>query len=109
MMRLSCLFAAIALTASPVSAATYSARPTVAVPGKFLGPDILWVCGTDRCVGSTEYSRPLILCEGLAKQIGAIDTFAVDGRELQAAEIDRCNRAARNAGTHAGGGVRSRR
>jgi len=35
------------------------------------------------------------LCQSLAKHAGRIDRFAVDGREFSAAELDKCNTAAK--------------
>jgi hypothetical protein len=74
-------FSALALTATAATAA--NAR------------DIIWTCGPDACQGATAESRPIVLCEGLAKKAGRIDSFLVDGRALSAAELDRCNAAAK--------------
>ena len=86
---------ALALVASPVAAATYSAKTATPAPAKVAGRDMLWACGTDGCIGSTQNSRPLVLCQGLAKQVGPIESFLVDGREIAASELERCNASAR--------------
>lgn len=68
------------------SAATYSARPAVAVDAKrIVGRDIRWACGPTGCTGATDDSRPLVLCQGLAKQAGRLDSFLVNGRATDAA------------------------
>jgi hypothetical protein len=87
--------AGIALVAGPSAAATYSATPAVPASGKFAARDILWACDSGTCAGSTDNSRPLVLCQGLAKQAGRIEKFAVNGREIDGAELDRCNASAR--------------
>lgn len=88
-----------ALLAAPfaASAATYSAKPMAPVAAKrIIARDISWTCGPDACRGSTENSRPQVLCQALAKKAGRLESFAVDGRALPAAELDKCNLAARD-------------
>jgi hypothetical protein len=86
------------LLPAAASAATYSAKPAVAVDAKrIVGRDIRWACGPAGCLGSTDDSRPLVLCQGLAKQAGRIDSFLVDGRALATAELAKCNSVARAA------------
>ena len=97
------LFAMIlgaAVTAAPVAAATYSAKPVAPVASKrIVARDISWSCGPAACQGATSESRPLVLCQGLAKKAGQLASFAVDGRALGAAELARCNAAAGAAAT----------
>ena len=84
-----------ALAAGPVSAATYSAKPVAPVASKrIVARDISWTCGPAACQGATSESRPLVLCQGLAKKAGLLSSFIVDGRALGAAELARCNDAA---------------
>ena len=92
MTRIAAIFAATALFAAPALAGTYSAKP-LAVPSsaKIIGKDISWACGANGCQGSTETGRPLVICQDLAKRAGRIESFIVDGRELAAAELDKCN------------------
>jgi hypothetical protein len=85
----------LALTATAATAANYSAKPSVPVTDRIVARDIIWSCGPDACQGATAESRPVVLCEGLAKRAGRIDSFLVDGRALSAAELDRCNAAAK--------------
>lgn len=95
MLRSALAFAAIALAAAPAAAATYSATLTQPVSSKFIARDIVWACGPAACQGATEQSRPAVLCQGLAKRAGRIDTFLVNGRALAAAELDKCNASAK--------------
>jgi hypothetical protein len=88
-------FSAIALAAAPVAASNYAATPAAPASTRFVTGDITWNCGPAACQGSTEESRPLVLCQSLAKRAGRIDTFTVDGRAFSAAELQQCNAAAK--------------
>jgi hypothetical protein len=92
MTRFASIFAAAALLSAPAMAGTYSAKPIAApAAAKIIGKDISWVCGPDACQGSTDASRPLVLCQDLAKRAGRLQSFIADGRALSAAELDKCN------------------
>lgn len=81
--------------AAPAVAATYTATPAVPASGRFITRDITWNCGTAACQGSTEESRPVVLCESLAKRTGRIESFIVDGRAFAPAELQECNASAK--------------
>jgi hypothetical protein len=84
------------LAASPAVAASYSAKPAAAPAAKrIIGKSISWTCASGTCLGTTEASRPLVLCQDLAKRAGRIDAFLVDGRAIGGAELDKCNGAAK--------------
>ena len=83
------------LSAIPAGAATYSAKLAVPSSGRIIARDIVWNCGPDACQGATDESRPVVLCQSLAKHAGRIDSFIVDGSAVSAAELDRCNASAR--------------
>ena len=87
--------AAITVTAAPAVAATYSANTAVPAPGRYITRDNSWTCGQEACRGSTEESRPAVLCQSLAKRAGRLDSFIVDGRAFTAAELERCNASAK--------------
>lgn len=87
-----------AVTAGPAFAATYSATPVGApAAARIVGKDIGWSCADGSCRGVTENSRPLLLCQDLAKRAGPIASFAVDGRPLPDAALAQCNRSARSS------------
>lgn len=91
-------FAAIGLAAAPAAATTYSAKPaTPSEVGRIIVRDISWSCGPEACVGSTDKSRPIVLCQALAKKAGRIESFTADGRVMAAAELDRCNASAKDS------------
>ena len=101
MLRSVLAFSAFALTAASAAASNYSAKPAVPTSGRFIARDIVWNCGPAACQGATDESRPLVLCQSLAKRAGRIDSFVVDGRELSAPELDRCNASAKAPQTSA--------
>ena len=91
---------ALALSAliavAPANAATYLAKLAVPTSGRVIARDIVWNCGPDACQGATDESRPLVLCQSLAKRTGRIDSFVVDGRAVSPAELNRCNASAKS-------------
>ena len=95
MFRSALALSAAALVAMPATAASYSAKPAVPASGRFIARDIVWNCGPAACQGATEESRPVVLCQSLAKQAGHIESFMVDGRAFSPAELGTCNSAAK--------------
>jgi hypothetical protein len=94
MTRTLALLAALAV-AAPAAAATYSAKPaTPAVESKVVGRDIVWNFADGSYHGRTDESRPLVLCQSLAKRAGPLESFAVNGRAFADAELAKCNSAA---------------
>src|SRR5438128_10946583 len=86
---------AVAVIAVPAAAATYSAKPATPLSERFVARDITWACGPDSCQGATAESRPVVLCQSLAKRAGRIETFLVDGRAMSTGELAKCNTAAK--------------
>ena len=96
MTRFAAIFTATALLAAPAVAGTYSAKPVTApAAAKIIGKDISWTCGAEACQGSTDASRPLVLCQDLAKRAGRLESFVADGRALGVADLDKCNASAK--------------
>lgn len=96
MTRFLTVFSAATLLASPALAGSYVAKPTTApVEAKITAKDIRWTCADGACRGSTELSRPVVLCQDLAKKAGRIDSFIADGRALGADELAKCNKDAK--------------
>ena len=97
MNRVAAFIAAASILAAPAVAATYTAKP-VAVPtaAKIIGKDISWARDGDTYRGTTEASRPLILCQDLAKRAGRLESFAANGAALPADQLDKCNSAAKD-------------
>jgi hypothetical protein len=87
--------AAIFFAAAPAAAATYSAKLSSPASGHIVARDMNWACAGESCQGATDESRPVVLCQALAKQAGKVESFAVDGRAFGSAELDKCNAAAK--------------
>lgn len=97
MTRIVTLFAAAALMASPAFAGSYSAKPATAPQSaKIIGKDISWTRDGDSYRGATEASRPLVICQDLAKRAGRIESFVADGRALSADQLAKCNASAKD-------------
>jgi len=97
MNRAAAFIAVATFVAAPTFAANYSAKPVAApATAKIIGKDIRWSRAGDTCRGSTEASRPLILCQDLAKRAGRLDSFAADGAALSAEQLAKCNTAAKD-------------
>ena len=86
---------ALLAAAAPAAAANYSAKLATPANGRIIARDISWSCGADACEGATQESRPAVICEGLAKRAGKVDSFLVDGRAFSSAEIAKCNASAK--------------
>ena len=96
MTRVAAIIAAATLFAAPAFASNYSAKPVASPEAtKIIGKDLSWACGTNGCTGSTDSSRPVILCQDLAKRAGRIESFTADGKALSAEQLDKCNSAAK--------------
>jgi hypothetical protein len=101
MLRLGSMLLILSLGATSAAASSYSANPAVPASGRFITRDIVWNCGPAACQGASDESRPLVLCQSLAKRTGRLDSFIVDGRALGGAELERCNASAKAAQTSA--------
>ena len=94
MPRLPVFLAALAL-AAPAFAATYSGKP--AAPGsqtRLVARSIVWTLSGESYRGQTEESRPLLICQSLAKHAGRLESFTVNGKALAEPELAKCNAAA---------------
>ncbi|HEX3422931.1 MAG TPA: hypothetical protein VHS33_05980 [Sphingomicrobium sp.] len=89
------LFLGICICTGPAGASTYTATLAAPASARFIARDITWNCGAAACQGSTDESRPVVLCESLARRAGRIDSFIVDGRSFTPAELEQCNASAK--------------
>jgi hypothetical protein len=101
MLRPILILSAFGVIAAPAAAASYSAKLAVPTSQRFIARDITWTCGADACQGSTNESRPVVLCQSLAKRGGKVDSFLVDGRAFTPAELDQCNLSAKASASKA--------
>lgn len=94
MFRTLAMTAALVL-AAPAAAATYAGKPAApASESKLVGRDIIWNLADGSYRGSTNESRPLVLCQSLAKRAGRLESFTVNGKAVATEELAKCNAAA---------------
>ena len=102
MLRPLLAFVALGLAAAPAAASIYAAKPaTPSESGRIVVRDVVWSCGPQACVGSTDKSRPIVLCQALAKKAGRIESFTVNGAPMADADLDRCNASANGGAAQA--------
>ena len=101
MIRIATALTLAVLAASPALATNYSAKPIAPSAPKIVARDVIWACGPAACQGSTSESRPVIVCQSLAKKVGRLENFVANGRAFASAELDRCNAAAKDGGNSA--------
>jgi hypothetical protein len=87
----------LAFLSSPALAAGFQAQTTTAPsPAPFVARDSIWRCAGTQCVSTNRTStRAAIVCAALARQVGALRGFAVDGRPFDARQLESCNGRAR--------------
>jgi hypothetical protein len=93
-----CAFLALGAAAGPAMAAGVYYRAELASPpsaGRIIVRDVIWRCDVKGCVAGESNSRAATDCAALARQVGALRSFTVDGRALSAEELEKCNAKAR--------------
>ncbi|HEX8480624.1 MAG TPA: hypothetical protein VF650_01835 [Allosphingosinicella sp.] len=96
-------FPAFLLTASLLGGTAFAApgahyRAEAATPpaaSRLIVKQILWKCGAAGCVAPRGNSRPAIDCSALAREIGTLRSFSVDGRQIGPEALEKCNARAR--------------
>ena len=88
----------LALVSTPAFAAGFQAETNSRPPqARFVARDSIWRCTDNACVSTNETAtRPAIVCAALARQVGALRSFSVDGRAFGAEELESCNARAAN-------------
>ena len=82
-------------TANPAQAAGnayYNA--TLAAPtaeNRAVADGVAWACKDATCVANKTTARPLRVCRGLNRKFGEIATFKVNGEDMAAEELAKCN------------------
>ena len=87
----------LALLSTPALAnGYYRAEPAAAPPQeRFVVRDNVWRCGAADCSSGRTATRPAIVCASLARQVGVLRSFSVEGRAFAAEQLENCNRRAR--------------
>jgi hypothetical protein len=82
-------------TSAPANAAGnayYNA--TLAAPAsdtKAVADGVAWACKEATCVANKTSARPLRVCRALNRKFGEVATFKVNGEEMAAEELAKCN------------------
>jgi hypothetical protein len=82
-------------TSTPAQAAGnayYSA--TLSAPAsenRAVADGVAWACKDAICVANKTSARPLRVCRGLQRKFGEVATFKVNGQDLAAEELAKCN------------------
>lgn len=86
------------LALSPVSAQAASAngvsatlQAPLAAPRQEILDGSLWKCAGDSCTTREAGSRPVLICQRVAKKFGPVASFATPTGELSEQELARCN------------------
>lgn len=71
-----------------------SLRATLAEPAqanRLVAHGLLWRCVEDQCTAQAGNSRPLIVCQALAKTAGPVSQFGSGATMLDTEQLARCN------------------
>ena len=89
---------ALAATASPAIAAGAYYQAELASPPaaeRLIVRGLVWKCGAGGCVAGRSNSRAVIDCSALAREVGTLRSFTVEGRSLAPDQLEKCNAKAR--------------
>ncbi len=89
--------AAAVLSMTPLAAHAASggysatlAAPLAAPRQEILG-EVLWKCAGDRCSAGNMGGRPVLTCQKVVKEFGAVSRFASGAKEFSAEDLAKCN------------------
>lgn len=85
------LIGAQAPAAARSGAYAVSLATPLAAPRQEIIDGVMWKCAGESCSAPAEGSRPLLVCERVAKKFGAVARFASPQGELSAEALTRCN------------------
>jgi hypothetical protein len=82
-------------TSTPLEAAGpayYTAKLTApAGESRVVAGGVAWTCEGEMCVANKAAARPLRICRGLNRKFGEVVMFKVEGEEIAADELAKCN------------------
>jgi hypothetical protein len=100
-LKLTLALAAIAAPSTqPARASEAGHRATLAAPAqadRLVAHGLLWRCTGDQCSAPSGNSRPLIVCQALARTAGPVTRFGSGEALLDAEQLARCNGATKAA------------
>ena len=82
--------AAVPAAAAPVWWSAGLATPLEA-PRSAIVNSVMWKCAGDQCSAPAQDSRPLMVCQKVAKKFGPVTRFVSPAGALSADELAKCN------------------
>ena len=77
--------------AAPRGGNTAALATPLAAPKQEIVSGVLWKCAGEHCAAPTDGSRPLLVCQRVAKTFGPVARFTTPAGELSNEELSRCN------------------
>ncbi|MBW8753239.1 MAG: hypothetical protein JF595_03665 [Sphingomonadales bacterium] len=77
--------------AAPRGGNTAALATPLAAPKQEIVSGVLWKCAGEHCAASSDGSRPLLVCQRVAKTFGPVARFTTPTGELSSEELSRCN------------------
>jgi hypothetical protein len=77
--------------AAPRGGAFASLVTPLLQPKQEIVSGVLWKCDGERCAAASDGSRPLLVCQRVAKAFGQVARFSTPAGELSSEDISRCN------------------
>lgn len=68
-----------------------SLQTPLAEPRQAIVGGVLWKCAGGQCAAQADGSRPVLVCQRVAKTFGQVARFTTPTGELSNEEISRCN------------------
>ena len=65
-------------------------RPLTAPRQEIIG-GVLWKCTGEHCAATSEGSRPMLVCQRVARTFGQVARFSTPAGKLSSEELSRCN------------------
>lgn len=53
--------------------------------------NMIWQCNGTKCLAAKASSRPMMVCQRLVRELGAVTSFSAGGKALKADDLSRCN------------------
>lgn len=79
--------------AAPRGGSIAALAAPLAEPRQEIISGVLWKCAGGQCTAASEGSRPLLVCQRVAKTFGQVARFSSPAGELSSEELSRCNGA----------------
>ncbi len=85
------IFGHAGLQAQPRGAYGAVLAAPIAAPRQDILGGTLWKCAGERCTAPADGSRPLLVCQRVARAFGPLARFTAPTGELSSADLSRCN------------------